>query len=63
MGTTVSPALVWAGELRLAVVVPPDWSDAEQADLDASLVRVASQVADALRNLLPERCVVEPRVV
>lgn len=63
METTVSPALVWAGELRLAVVVPPDWSDAEQDDLDASLMHVSLRLADTLRTLLPKRCVVEPRVV
>jgi hypothetical protein len=64
MGTTVSaPALVWSGELRLTVLVPADWSDAEQHNLDASLARVSSQLAEALRNILPARCAVESRVV
>jgi hypothetical protein len=64
METTVSPrGLVWSGEVRLTVLVPPEWSDAEQDELDASMTRVSSQLADALRRVLSERCAVEPRVV
>jgi hypothetical protein len=64
MEATVPPReLVWSGEVRLTVLVPPDWSDAEQDDLDASMAQVSSQLADALRRVLPERCAVEPRIV
>ena len=57
MEHTVSPAeLVWSGEVRLAILVPEPWTDAQQEDLDALLNRVSSQLAEVLLNALPRDC-------
>ena len=63
MESIIAPELVWSGELRLLVLVPADWSDDEQAELDATLRRVAPMMAETLRAHLPERCAIEPHVV
>lgn len=55
--------LVWTGELRLSVLVPSEWDEAEQAALDETLGRVSSQMAQALRSLLPSKCTVKSSIL
>lgn len=55
--------LVWTGELRLSILVPPEWNDADQVALDETLARVALEMADALRRSLPPFCTVESSVL